>query len=506
MIDERVRDHLHAGAASLDLPSGDVGAVLGRASRRRRFRRAGGSAVLAAVVATSGVVVLGEGRSGESVLADGGAAVTESSYDWHVVETERGLTYATAPVATDDGTSFSISTAPAIAEGAAEDDGTNEVVYRSADGRNWEPTTMPEGLLAGSLATDGDVLYAMATAPEGDGGDVLALARTEDAGATWTVTRLPIGLEDLRERHPGSLEVEVGSMSIVRGAAGMVGMVTVRLAVDPENVIPGGVGFRESASFTDRGVEVQSWPNGDGVPPQTRSLAWDEVDLAAELRDFAGRRTLYTFTIDEVGGATDVVEMPVPDDVRAPALLVDESRYILAVNQSAFGRGGVAVRTSTDGRSWDTAESPFQEHGGYLMGSGLLDGRPALAVHTELGATVAVAEGGGWRTTEPLQTMDGDDGAPVQLHFGEFAFGASGMAALVWSADEQQPPQAWVVHSTDGRSLTAVDLTDHVDHLERYHSVDLDVTADAIIVRTWREDPEGGETSPVRLVVGTPPG
>jgi hypothetical protein len=508
MIDERVRDHLHAGAAGLDLPSGDVHAVLGRASRRRRFRRAGGSIVLAAVVATSGVVVLGGGRSGESVLADGGAAVTESSYDWHVVETERGLTSATPPVVTDDGTSFSISTPPASAEGPADDDGTNVVVYRSADGRNWEPTALPEDLLAGSLASDGDVLYAMGTAPEGDGGDVLALARTDDAGATWTVTRLPIGLEDLRARHPGMLEVEAGSMSIVRGPAGLVGMVTVRLGVDPADVVPGGVDGSEGARFTDRGVEVESWPDGDGAPPVTRSLTWDEVDLAPELRRFAGRRTLLTFTVDDAGGASDVVEVPVPvpEEVPEPVFLADESRYVLAVNQFAHGRAGVAVRTSTDGRTWGPAESPFQEHGaGYLLGSGLLDGRSALVGLTESGATLAVAEAGGWRIGEPLNTMVGDDGAPVQLGFGEFAFGPLGVAALVWSADEQQPPQAWVVHSTDGRSLTAIDLTDHVDHLERYHSVDLDVTADAIIVRKWREDHESGEVSPVQLVVGTPP-
>jgi hypothetical protein len=162
----------------------------------------------------------------------------------------------------------------------------------------------------------------------------------------------------------------------------------------------------------------------------------------------------------------------------------------------------VQVLRSVDGLTWE----PDAVGGipGYVITTGQLDGRPALAVGNDTGSDVIVwsmGPDGAWTSRSLASELDPAflDGS---VSFGPVAFGQQGIAALVAEVDDDFDWQ--LLHSSSGGGLSLVPLRDHL----AFDAVDVSVavTADAIVVRA--NEPDGDmETPPHQvLLVGTPPG
>lgn len=143
---------------------------------------------------------------------------TITTDEWAAVPAVLGFT----PLFTSDGeVLYALSTAP----GARWEDfpGGNvpKAVYLTADGSDWESRPLP-GPWVTSLAAAGDLLYAVGTAPGAEAGDEVEIqvALSRDRGESFEITLLPLATP----RQAGSLTAEVipvgeGAMVIGRAVA-----------------------------------------------------------------------------------------------------------------------------------------------------------------------------------------------------------------------------------------------------------------------------------------------
>jgi hypothetical protein len=202
--DDRIARYLSDRAAEIELRPTSVEAVVSRAARRRRTRRGLVAASVALTVGVSAVVIAQRSEPTPGVAINP-AAVTESTFDWAVVDAASGVSsFHSASALTDDGAVYTLSTAPgATAEDTWRDPKT---LYRSVDGAEWAPVALPGDFWASSLAGAGDQLYAVGTSPEG-GGVGYRVVTSGDGGGTWSTTVIPSAPGDLAARYPGEVSV-----------------------------------------------------------------------------------------------------------------------------------------------------------------------------------------------------------------------------------------------------------------------------------------------------------
>ena len=533
--EDRISRYLTARAATLHLPPGQLDAVVRRAGRRRRNRRAAAAAAVVAVVGVSAAIVLpGDDPRPADVAVrpagEGAGEVVASPLDWSVVEATSGLGFVSGPgtVAADDGSVYALSTAPGARD--IESPRPPATLYRSVDGAEWSPVALPEGFWPAAVASAGERVYAVGTAPAG-GGVTDRLATSADGGATWETLEVGSGLADLLARHPG--EVRPGSQSVAADDGTIVVTTTIHGNLDLEARVPDGLpadGY--SAEITTDGVVVTPAACGDGwavprgtdprrpqadeagpppapppsacdpeAPAQPATYTWDDLGVDDELRDIV----LHGRTLVAVSAGGDGFTPVDLGDGLAGGIVVagDDGFTLFAVRggtPGSPGSGTTEVHRSADGVTWTAAG----ELDGYLVSAGVVDGRPAAAVaDLTRGAAIWTADGSGsWWSVDPRTALD-DPEASVST----VAFGPLGWAAVVNPPVGEDGGRAWppaVVHSLDGRTISTVPLDDLVDPAD-LGGLDVSVTADAVLVRATAPYDGDPTTPPVqRVVVGTP--
>ncbi|MFS8585599.1 MAG: hypothetical protein FWJ72_10985 [Acidimicrobiia bacterium] len=535
MTEDRISRYLAARAAALDLPPGELDAVVRRAGRRRRHRRALAAAAAVAVVGVSAAVVLpGDDPRPTDVAvrpAGEGGEVVASPLDWSVVEASSGLGFVSGPgtVAADDGAVYALSTAPGVRE--VESPRPPATLYRSADGAEWSPVALPADFWPAAVASAGERVYAVGTAPAG-GGVTDRLATSADGGATWETLEVGSGLADLLARHPGELLPGTQSVAVHDGT--VVVTATVHGDLDLESRVPGGLpADGHSVEITADGVVVTPAACGDGwavprgadprrpevdeagpppgpppsacdpeAPAQPATYTWDELGVDDELRDIV----LHGRTLVAVSAGGDGFTPVDLGDGLAGGIVVagDDGFTLFAVRGGTPGSPDSAtteVHRSADGVSW----TPAGELDGRLMSAGVVDGRPAAAVADLTGgAAIWTADGsGGWWSVDPRTAVDDPETSVSTV-----AFGPLGWAAVVNPPVDEHGGRAWrpaVVHSLDGRAISTVPLDELVDPAD-LGGLDVSVTADAVLVRVTAPDDGDPGAAPVqRVVVGTPP-
>lgn len=261
MSDDRIHQYLSDRAATIELRPADPSAVTQRAARRRRNRRGIGVATVVVALGASAVVVTGGGDDPADVVshASSAASVTESPFDWSLVEPTTGLAFSKASALTDDGAIYSLSTSPGVPESDADWFGDPATLYRSADGAEWAPVALPGDFWASSLAGSGNRLYAVGTGPAG-GGSAYRVEVSDDGGATWATTELPTALADLQQRYGDELVTSAPSIAVHDGT--VVVIASVAASLDVAARLPEGVGTSEGGSWSpNAGWEITE----DGV-------------------------------------------------------------------------------------------------------------------------------------------------------------------------------------------------------------------------------------------------
>jgi len=527
--DDRLSRYLSERAESITLTPADPAAVMRRGASRRNRRRGAvlGAVAVLGVVATS-VAVYDDGK--DPVEADTqGIVVAPSSLTWSVVRPESGLGYSSSQVELANGAVYGLSTAPGPYN---ESDSRPPTLYRTDDDAEWSPVSLPGYLRASSLAASGDTLYAIGTSPAGGGGRTLAVAASTDGADTWQRLDLPPEIAELDARHPGVIRFSPPTIA-AQDASHLVASVVVSAQPDVEALLPDedvtagweitpeGVTIHRledcgddpacGGKFTDEAVyreSIGAEPDGDGTQLQVavpdHSYTWEELGLDPEVRALITGRT-YLYASDD-GTTFQPVAIPGETSGWGSSLVAGPEGYVLFVGGSyTAGTPSVThVYRSADGHSWSD--------GGTLPGStsnaGLLGDRPAVALFEEDGGmSVRVSQpDGSWSHLDLSSALSAATN-PLERWTSYVAFGPLGVAALV----SEQPigsegmPLTFLVHSTDGTTVSAVSLDEALPERSVIAAEGLRVTADAIIVR-MNDGPDGSQSTPPTqtLFIGTP--
>jgi hypothetical protein len=256
-LDRYLYDQLRAQAAGVDVPAGDVHAVMGR-GRRHRHRRAGASvlAVMAVAGTVTGLVVSNASGGRPAQISIGAPtsapAVGSARLTWRVVPTTAGLSDL-ASLASSGSISYAVSTAPGVAAAGNE---AVQQLYRSADGLSWTTATGPTGLSATGVAVDGNHVYAVGTGPVTaatgvSGAETAAVSWTDNGGGSWQNSVLPVDLH----APAGDVTVDGESVNVAAEPKGVVAAVTINATADLSRLVP-GVSAKTLWTTDAKGVEV----------------------------------------------------------------------------------------------------------------------------------------------------------------------------------------------------------------------------------------------------------
>ncbi len=536
MTDDRIHQYLTDRASTIELRPADPAAITQRVARRRRVRRSLAVATVAVVLGASAVLITSPGDEPDDVVSHA-SSVTASPLDWSLVEPSTGLGSNRSSALTDDGALYSLSTAPGVPESDADWLGHPATLYRSVDGAEWTPVELPGDFWASSLAGAGNRLYAVGTAPAG-GGSAYRVASSDDGGATWSTVEVPAALTELQERYPDEIEASPPSIAVHDGtvvvSASVAGMLDVEARLPDGVALPNagwettedGVTFlsdecmvaeverdataapelpADPACFSPTTVTLADPASSDpgnsdpGDSEEQQSYTWADLGVDDELRDLIvnGRDFLF---VSRDGGEFAPADLGDVASTGGQVVAADDG-FTLFLRNGTGAYGTTTVLKSADGTAWE----PAGELSGYLSSAGTVGGRPAAATSGQEGTAVNLAQAdGSWLAIDPLTALDGQ---PQQASTGQVAFGPLGWAATVWEdaadgADGAAGSTA-VVHSVDGTSLSVVPLDDVLD-VPPYATLDVSVTADAVIVRVTNPDGDLTTISPQSVVVGTP--
>jgi hypothetical protein len=366
-------------------------------------------------------------------------------------------------------------------------------LYRSTNGSDWNAVALPDDLWASSLASGGDRLYAVGTAPAG-GSMAAVVAASDDGGTTWTQMALPLDLAKYEAAFPG--RVSVGSPSVARTKDGVVAALTVQAQPDLTTLLPGANPDGSGAwAWSADGVDVYSAIDKS----ISAHHSWQELGIGAEQVSLI-LGELHVFAAQ---GSQPFEEVPVPvHNGNGPTLLASNDGFTLLVSQWGQKDAGTDVLQSADGRTWTTdATSPIA---GFVQGTGLLGGRPALVVGGNDGTMVLhVRRADGVWSVLDLANSAADAGGKG-AYVSSVAFGPLGLAAAVGvPGPDGMPGPEYVVFSSDGTSLATIAVADYLD-ASGGRIAGVVVTADAVLVRT--SEPTGDPTTVPhqRVLVGTP--
>ena len=528
MNDDRISRYLADQAEGITLPPADPEGVIRRGARRRTRRRSAlvGSLAVVAVLATA--VALRDGSDDQRVEQGFLAPeVVPSPFEWSTVSPETGLAWSSSSVQLD-GVVYSLSTAPAAETDPSRGDVGPPSLYRSDDGAEWARVTAPDGVRVSSLAGAGDTLYALGTAPAGGGTRDLVLSTSTDGASTWSNITLPRDLAEIEARHPGQVFVNTPRV-VARDATHLVANVGVSANLDPSQYFPEmNEGDRAySSEWTADGLVVRDMgeipceavgPRGDANEPSDkvcmaearRAIAedegevvfqktYDELGIDQELRGLIGGRSL-TY-VSEDGATFERVDVPLGAGEWTSDLLATADGYRMA-RGSREGNTATLLR-SADGRTW-TVDTTLPGSPGEL---GLLGDRVAVSLYDDTGNHVRVQQPDGqWSDLDLTGAVSAPAG--MQAWMSDVAFGPLGLATVIGTSDDEgRSGESYIVHTTDGTTVSAVPVSDVVDDVDGVSVVGATVTADAIAVRFTVPQDDDPATPPTQIVlVGTPTG
>jgi hypothetical protein len=521
--DDRLDRFLADQANAITLPPADPAGVARRGARRRTRRRGAviTSVVVLGALAVSVAVVDRDGDDDANVSNFAATDVTPSTYDWTVVDPESGLGYSNSSAILDDGSIYSLSTAPGQAGDGPVEPGH---LYRSTDGTEWDEVALPDGLTASSIAGSGSSLYALGTVPASRGGRDLVLAASQDGAATWQQLELPDDVTELDARHPDEVWISQPSVAAL-DADHLVAAVTVQSVPKVDALLPAedrghsydanedGVTVYDDTDCTDAQVYAEECLSPSTVPPEAivdesgrrdpnaveeravrATYTWAELGLDPELQALLDGRTYVYSTQD--GEHFEPAALPDGVTGTTAQAVATSTGYTVFLGDWSEAESSTRVLTSPDGAAFtDAPGSPLP---GGLGDVGVLGDQPAVATYSVDGTTTVHLghADGGWSEL-PLSGPGGFSGA--------VAFGPLGVAAVIWPLSEDDAPSVpYLVHSADGTNMSSVSLEDELGTAAA-NVIGLSVTADAIFVRIGGPVDEDPGTPPVqRVLVGTP--
>ena len=256
-LDRYLYDQLRAHAAGVDVPVGDVDAVMAR-GRHRRHRRAGASllAVVAAAGTVTGVVVSNSSSGGSGQLSVGSPtslpAAAGTQLSWRVVPARAGLSGVTS-LSSSGEIAYAVSTAPGVVPAGNQ---LAAQLYRTADGLSWTTATGPTGLSTAGVAVEGNRVYTVGTGPAqaatgASGATTAAVSWTDNGGGTWQSSALPIDLP----APAGAVTVNDEALNVAAGPKGVVASVAINTSVDLSK-LKSGVSAKTLWTANANGVEV----------------------------------------------------------------------------------------------------------------------------------------------------------------------------------------------------------------------------------------------------------
>jgi hypothetical protein len=434
--DNRFDSYLSARAAGLDLPTANLGSVLDRVAQRRRHRRAAVSACTAIAVlgGALSVVNMGSSSAPEHVVARaGGGTLVASSLEWTSVTPRSGLSWSSATIVGPDKALYGLSTAP----GSVGDDGSAPVLYRSTDGVEWTPTTLPDGLHPSSIASAGQSIYAVGTAPAGGNANVVQLASSTTAGGTWSKVDVPLDLDSLERKY--SVKLGVSKLSVAGNGTQTVVAVAISAQDDVvDRLVPGGVAQGQGYTVDDAGLTVYVAPDKADVGAQKREIkapevkatyTWDELGVDTTLRSLIlGETRMYVS--DNGGPFTSGMVL----NVRSSGPLYSTTNGFRMVTSSSGATDSSTVLTSIDGRTWEAdrlATTP-----GWVVGSGVRRDMVALVTSAQSPAddqagTIRMQQPGGTWTEIGLTDLLHRAGAAGDYYLSSAGVGPLGVAAVL---------------------------------------------------------------------------
>lgn len=458
--------------------------------------------------------------------------VAASTYQWSIVKPIAGLGYSSSHTELASGAIYGLSTAP----GPITPSTVNlpATLYRSDHGTEWTKVALPTSLSATSIASSGNTLYALGTAPAGGGGRDLVVASSTDGAASWSSITLPHEAADLMARHPGQISLSQPTLA-AKDATHQVAAMVVSANLDLSKYKPDVLTKNETWEWTDTGATVYqgvapcSLPAGSGADtaacraqakvtasklakgsgngPVVATYTWKDLGIDPELQGLINGRT-YTYVTDDgshfVRSSLDTGAVGWGSQIVA-----DASGYTLFLGHSSKPSSTTDVLRSTDGHTWSTTTTLP----GSAMGAGLLAGRPAVALSDNDGHTMVRAEqaDGTWQLLDLTQAVPAGP-TDAKSYIGDIAFGPLGVAATVSTivtdggSGPAGPLGTYIVHSSDGSHLSVLPIADKVAGAGS--PLGVTVSADAITVRLSNVTPGQPPTTPPTqtVLVGTPAG
>ncbi len=464
-------------AARMRIPGGDVGAVLARTARRRRLRRLGRASSLCVVVAlVAAMAVWRLQPDGTHPLKVATAASTlrrgDTGVVWRHGDSPNALGYVSTQTAGNS--LYALSTAPGPAAPSSGGQ-TPKVLYRSGDGLDWTPVGSSSGdpFLA-DLSARADRLYAVGTGtasvlttsgrPVAD----VAVSLSDDSARTWRRTMLGIDLAAIAAK---ATNVAVGSLGIAAGTHGVVAVVGITAQLDLAKVLPAGVEAPNGWAPTDTGIDIlgasDPCPAGTGprpgmpAPPTTlrpvavggpgqlnNAVCYRPDGSAVSVTPQQGRGVDRSFTWAALGVGGDLLRAvqatPMAfwsadgvsfERVDAPLAHLSSLRvtavgdgFAIAAQRSAAGSSSAVVLGSVDGRKWSTDSAPIGLQ--QVSALGQAAGHIAL-VGGGAEPSVAILDGGTWRTGRLADVMDPAVLDKASLSLTAAAIGPLGVVAVM---------------------------------------------------------------------------
>lgn len=498
-LEDTLRDQLRRQAADLPLPDREPGRAVRRAAARRRNRRvAAGATVALALLAVGVVPQLADGDDGGGDPVTASVADAEGAglpltgpltFDWR--SAADGLSHVTSSFQADDGTVYALSTGPGARYEDHPDGNHPLALYRLDGDGTWQPVLLDGDRPRAVDATSaGGLLYAISTAPDGEGGYGPVLSSSADGGDTWST-------DDIGAVAPPSDAVpwlKSSTMAIESDGQTTLAVVSTSFRPNQEEVFPQ---LKEPGAYT----RLQAVPQADGFalvesPPAMAPTAMAPTaagsDMAAAASAAEAERraviagTPSTTAVDATdpptttgpAGARDTSDVPalpggtvvelvpwadlgvsgiealgaqhqvfrhtgeawapveptgLPVDVFGLDLTVSGGRFV-AAGHSLLG-GGTTAYTSADGASWAPVSAPEAQVIG--VGSALVslpyDGTVAH-VSPDGGATWSEIDLAAFGV-RPGSLVAGVDAGPLGLALLVAPVGTGSSAQLVVSGD-----------------------------------------------------------------------
>ena len=187
---DQLRDALRREMQHIEPVGLGLETVQRRGRGRRNRGRAAGALATATCVAAVGFAVTHHDSGAQHQLAVGAqtGAAGDAAPTLEFRTVAGTVSYSTSHFTTPGGVTYSLSTAPGVADGMKQPD---QAIYASSDGEHFTTANQHKSWIADLTERDG-VLYAIGTAPGATANDTTyQLATSHDGGQGWNESNLP---------------------------------------------------------------------------------------------------------------------------------------------------------------------------------------------------------------------------------------------------------------------------------------------------------------------------